>query len=106
MGVVMKGGTSGNSQDYLAPTPNSGSPQPLLDTGMSGSEPSTVVLMGHMVSGHRENSNPSSMLPAGGTIPTGSTDIGQQDIAGLGPNSGDHRVFKTVPNTGNRPGEP
>jgi hypothetical protein len=73
MAVVMKGGTSGCRKDYLAPVPDSGSPQPILRTETSGSIPPNIQWGGGL-SGNRFEDYKSA-LPTGGTIPTGSTDI-------------------------------
>lgn len=72
MGVVMKGGNSGCREDYLAPVPDSGSPQPVLDTSTSGPVPSTVVMC---PGGSGSDEDFCAQMPTGGTIPQGSTDI-------------------------------
>jgi hypothetical protein len=99
MPVVFKGGTSGNREDALPPVPSSGSAQPVLNTETSGPIASTVNLFAGNFRPHAQTRTP-DFMPTGGTIPKGSSDIQQQDVVGLGPNSGDESVFKGAPSSG------
>lgn len=68
MGVTMKGGTSGCRHDYAAGLGESPG-QPVIDTA-GGSVPSTVRF------GTKDGAFP---MPAGGSIPEGSSDVADQD---------------------------
>ena len=72
-GVVMKGGTSGGRHDYLAPVPDSGMSQPVLDTSTTGAIPDTVQMSGGPA-GHEHFSGIAAQLPTGGGTGSG-TDI-------------------------------
>jgi len=73
MGVIMKGGTSGMRQDYLAQIGGNQASQPVLTTETSGAIPSTVHMDGGSTGNRDENSIAS--MPTGGSIPENSTDI-------------------------------
>ena len=95
MPVIFRGGTSGNREDGLPPVPSSGASQPVLDTATSGGVPSSIRLNSEGQRPHRHGQHATpDFMPTGGTIPEGSSDIAQQDIAGAGPNSGDASAFK------------
>jgi len=88
MVVVFKGGTSGNRQDALPPTPSSGNAQPVLRTETSGAVPSTIHLQAeNFEQSHYQQATP-DFMPTGGTIPEGSSDICQQDIENISPQRG------------------
>lgn len=100
MGVVFKGGTSGNRQDYLAPTPSSGASQPIQKTETHGATPSTVHFQAHhfATKTHQEQATPDFM-------PTGGTEARGTDLADPGATTGgDESVFKGAPNTGTKGG--
>ena len=110
MPVVMKGGTSGCREDYLAPTPSSGQAQPLLDTSVHGEEPASIYFKAknpHVHPDHYQAQTP-DFMPVGGaqsnddtTGPlSGSTDLRPQDISGMGPNTMDATNWAGAPNTG------
>lgn len=83
MGVVFKGGTSGNRADALPPVPSSGSPQPVLDTATSGPVASTVNLSAETFRPHRHGQHATpDFMPTGGTIPEGSSDVAEQGLPG------------------------
>jgi hypothetical protein len=67
MGVVFKGGTSGNRADALPPVPSSGSSQPVLSTETSGAVPSTVHLDSDKHRPHASSATPDFMPTGGGT---------------------------------------
>ena len=89
MGVVMKGGTSGCRHDYL-PNISGSANQPVLDTA-GGSVPSTV----HFTT--REDIFP---MPAGGSIPEGSTDVAEHGVPSPSPSANPTDIFRGAPNTG------
>lgn len=66
MGVIFKGGTSGNRADAKPPVPDSGTSQPVVDTASSGGVPGTIQMPGG-TSGNRESSLPT--MPTGGSSP-------------------------------------
>lgn len=73
MGVVFKGGTSGNRQDAKPPVPGSGSSQPVLDTSTSGATPGTVNLNAEHFRPHRHGQQATpDFMPTGGRDATGS----------------------------------
>jgi len=96
MGVVMKGGSSGNRADALPQVPSSGYSQPVLDTDTSGPEAGGVQWGDFPSRPQRggQNATPSFM-------PTGCSPVGGTDIEDPGATTGgDERVFRGSPNTG------
>ena len=69
-GVVMKGGTSGCRHDYLAPVPDSGMSQPVLDTATSAGVPSTIQMPGG-TAGHGHFSGLPDFMPTLPRLPDG-----------------------------------
>ena len=106
MGVIMKGGTSGNRQDSLAPVPSSGVSQPVLRSERHEPVSPSIHLQAENPKGHPNHfqSQTPDFMPTEGavTVPNGdgtlsnpsTSDVMQQDVKGLGPDSGDHRVFR------------
>ena len=80
MGVVFKGGTSGNRQDGIAPMPSSGTPQPVLDTATNSVNPA-VHLQAENFRPHRHGQESvADFMPSCGTIPEGSSDVAEQGL--------------------------
>ena len=84
MPVVFKGGTSGMSQDYKANTPNSGVPQPVINTASMSSSENGVYFYGSEVKRpSASTATPDFMPVCCSPEPQNSTDVQQQDISGL-----------------------
>ena len=101
MSVRFTGGNSGNREDASPPVPSSGFSIPVRNTETFGSVPSSVKFQATDPKAYPDHyqAHTPDFLPTGGTDATGS-DLEQQDITGLGPNSGDQSVFRGAPNTG------
>ena len=82
MAVRFSGGNSGSrGKDFSPPVPSSGSAQPVLRTETSGAVPASIKLESEGQRQHRHGQDATpDFMPTGGTIPTGSSDIAQQDI--------------------------
>lgn len=83
MTVVMKGGNSGNREDALAPVPDGGASQPVLDTSTgSGKVTGAVHYQSHDFQNkvYMPTHATPDFLPTGGTIPEGSTDVQEQGL--------------------------
>ena len=106
MPVAFKGGTSGDSYDYLPKVPAVGESQPVLMTETSGGVPGTVHLQAENYEvEHSEHATP-DFLPTGGSLPDGSEDFQQQDIRGLkfSPAQGIGEYFKGATDLGDKLG--
>ena len=86
-GVVMRGGTSGCRHDYLAPVPDSGMSQPVLDTATSAGVPSTVQMTGGQA-GHDYFSGIAEFMPTLPQTPTGGGTGSGTDIEDPGATDG------------------
>lgn len=103
MGLVFKGGTSGNRQDALPSVPSSGTPQPVLDTSNNKDNPEVHLQSEHFRPHRHGQQATATFMPTGGAVnhfengvltnPT-TPDVMQQDIIPLGPGSGDSSVFR------------
>jgi hypothetical protein len=87
MAIIMRGGSSGmRSGDYLAPTPNYGVPQPVLNTASTQDCDANVHwYTENYRAQHVMHKTPDFMPRCGGLVPN-STDTQQQDISGIEPN--------------------
>ncbi|OFV80328.1 MAG: hypothetical protein A2W26_03760 [Acidobacteria bacterium RBG_16_64_8] len=64
--LQMKGGSSGNREDYLAQVPSGGESQPIVTTEHGGASPTVHLVVG--TSGNREGDTLPQM-PTGGSNP-------------------------------------
>jgi hypothetical protein len=99
MGVVFKGGTSGNRENALPQVPNSGYSQPILDTDTSGAIPGTINFPYCRPTRAGVQEQTADFMPTG-FEEAGGTDI-EDNTATTG---GNEAVFKGAPNTGTKGG--
>ena len=86
MTINFKGGSSGmRSMDALAPTPDYGVPQPVLNTAADCNQGNIVWYTEGWKANHVMHSTPDFMPQCGHEVPT-STDCQQQDISNIQPN--------------------
>ena len=86
MAVIMRGGSSGMRMgDFLAPVPDAGVPQPVLNTAASDCGSIVEWVADNPRHMHFQHQTP-DFLPMCGTVPENSTDVQQQDISGIVPN--------------------
>ena len=94
MTVIFKGGTSGNREDALPPVPDSGSPQPVLNTATSEKQAGVHTKADDWRRQHFQHQTPA--MPTGGAIPEGSTDVQGQGLPDGGGLTGDPEgAFRT-----------
>lgn len=99
MGVVFKGGTSGNRQDALPPVPNSGYAQPVLDTDTSGPIPSSILFPKARPHRGGQDATP-DFMPTGCRPEDSGTDCYDPGAT----TGGNESVFRGSPNTGTKGG--
>lgn len=87
MAIIMRGGSSGmRSGDYLAPTPNAGIPQPVLNTASYAPCQANITWVADNPKHQHIQHSTADFMPQCGMLVPNSTDTQQQDISGIEPN--------------------